>query len=74
LRDFDDSIKLFTPQECELINKEYTYNNPSRQASNKNEGDPADGFTEQHIESQYSEMKNYTTKSLILAPFNSTMT
>lgn len=72
LRDYDENIKLFTQEECELINKEYTYNHPSR--FNRNEGEPADGFTEQNIESIYSEMKNNTTKSIILAPFNSTMT
>lgn len=38
------------------------------------ENRPIDGFTEQNIESLYSEMKNNTTKSIILAPFNSTMT
>ena len=71
---YDESIKLFTKEECELIDKEYTYNHPSRFNRNNDGEQPADGFTEQNIESLYSEMKNNTTKSIILAPFNSTMT
>lgn len=75
LASLDDSLKLFTPQECELINKEYTYNHPSRfNKDRQNNEEPVDGFTEQQIESLYSEMKNNTTKSVILAPFNSTIT
>jgi len=72
LQGYDDNLRLFTVEEHELINKEYTYNQPSR--FNRNDGEPADGFTEQNIESIYSEMRNNTTKSVILAPFNSTMT
>lgn len=72
LQGYDDNLRLFTAEEYELINKEYTYNQPSR--FNRNDGEPADGFTEQNIESVYSEMRNNTTKSVILAPFNSTMT
>ncbi len=72
LQNYDASVKLFTDEECQLINKEYTYNDASRYNRNENE-EPVDCFTEQHIESQYSEMKNNTTKSVILAPFNSTM-
>lgn len=67
-------VELFTKEECELINKEYTYNQAERQQLNMEENRPIDGFTEQNIESLYSEMKNNTTKSIILAPFNSTMT
>lgn len=30
-QDLDMDIELFTPDECELINKEYTYNQAERQ-------------------------------------------
>ena len=72
LQNYDASVKLFTEEECQLINKEYTYNDASRYNRNENE-EPADCFTEQLIESCYSVMKNNTTKSVILAPFNSTI-
>ena len=44
LENYDPNLKLFSQDECELINKEYTYNHPSRY--NRNDGEPVDGFTE----------------------------
>jgi hypothetical protein len=55
-----------------MIKKEYTYNDPTRFNRNENE-DPIDCFTEHHIESAYNTFKNASDKSIILAPFNSTM-
>ena len=55
-----------------MIKKEYTYNDGSRYNRNENE-EPVDCFTQHHLESQYSTLKNQDTKSIILAPFNSTM-
>jgi serine/threonine protein kinase len=52
LKTLDEKLKLFTPEECELINKEYTYNHPSRCVRRQQcEDQPVDGFTEQFIES-----------------------
>lgn len=54
-----------------MIKKEYTYNDVSRYNRNENE-EPVDCFTEHHLESAYTSLKNHDTKSVILAPFNST--
>ena len=55
-----------------MIKKEYTYNDASRYNRNENE-EPIDCFTEHNFESVYSTLKNHSSKSIILAPFNSTM-
>lgn len=58
-----------------MIKKEYTYNDPARYNRNENEQSrPADCFTEHHIDSVYNSLQNITSKSVILAPFNSTAT
>ena len=54
-----------------MIRKEYTYNDPRRYNRNENE-EPIDCFTEHNLESVYNSLKNVTSKSIILAPFNST--
>jgi hypothetical protein len=54
-----------------MIRKEYTYNDPRRYNRNENE-EPVDCFTEHNLESVYNSLKNITSKSIILAPFNST--
>ena len=72
LKNMDMSVQLFNEEERELIKKEYTYNDQSRYNRNENE-EPVDCFTEHNFESQYSTLKNHSSKSVILAPFNSTM-
>ena len=60
---------MFTEQEKEYIKNEFTYNDADRY--NRNEG--ADPFTDHMLDStQNSMFKNNTSKSVILAPFNST--
>lgn len=69
LKDVDESIQLFTEQEKETIRSEFTYNDADRY--NRNEG--VDPFTDHMLDStQNSMLKNCTSKSVILAPFNST--
>lgn len=59
---------MFTEQEKEYIKKEFTYNDTDRY--NRNETDP---FPEHLLDStQNSMLKNQSSKSVILAPFNST--
>ncbi len=71
LRDVDNSILLFTDQEKDAIEKEYCY----RKEKKLGEGETNTLFTEQNIDSTQNELtKNNTTKSVILAPFNSTIT
>lgn len=72
LRQMDSSVQLFNDEERKMIKKEYTYNDGSRYNRNENE-EPVDCFTLHHLESQYSTLKNQDSKSIILAPFNSTM-
>ncbi len=69
--DLDPSLQLFNDQERDMIKKEYTYNDPRRFNRNENE-EPIDCFTEHNLDSVYNSLKNVTTKSVILAPFNST--
>jgi len=67
----DSNLELFNDQEKDMIKKEYTYNDPRRYNRNENE-EPVDCFTEHHLESVYNSLQNATSKSVILAPFNST--
>jgi serine/threonine protein kinase len=73
LKSMDQSVQLFNDEEREMIKKEYTYNDVSRYNRNENEEVPVDCFTEHNFESIYSTLKNHSSKSIILAPFNSTM-
>ena len=61
-------VELFTEQEKDYIRSEFTYNDTTR--CNRNETDP---FTEHMLDSTMNSMlKNCSSKSVILAPFNST--
>jgi 5'-AMP-activated protein kinase, catalytic alpha subunit len=60
LADVDTELNLFSEMEKDMIKKEYTYNDPRRYNRNENE-EPNDNT-----------LKNVSTKSIILAPFNST--
>lgn len=61
-------MQLFTDQEKEYIKNEFTYNDSERY--NRNETDP---FTDHLLDSTNNSLcKNASTKSVILAPFNST--
>jgi serine/threonine protein kinase len=72
VKSYDNTVELFNEEEREMIKKEYTYNDASRYNRNENE-EPVDCFTEHNFESVYSTLKNHSSKSIILAPFNSTM-
>ena len=70
------STDIFNEQEKEVIRSEFTYNDPSR--FNRNERvnmdeEPWDCFTELNLDSMNQTLRNASDKSLILAPFNSTM-
>lgn len=72
-------VSLFTREEKENIAKEFTY---AKRINRNNQDAPvavstieSDWFTEQNIDSTQSELtRNITSKSVILAPFNSTIT
>ena len=70
------STDIFNENEKEVIRSEFTYNDPSRFNRNervKPEEEPWDCFTELNLDSMNQTMRNVSEKSLILAPFNSTM-
>ena len=72
----DLSTDIFNDDEKEVIRSEFTYNDPSRFNRNervKLEEEPWDCFTELNLDSMNQTMRNASEKSLILAPFNSTM-
>lgn len=76
--DYDPSISLFTKEEKENIEKEFTYSkkpNRNQGLDNGNVTIESDWFIEQNIDLTHNELtKNITSKSVILAPFNSTIT
>ena len=70
------STDIFNEAEKEVIRSEFTYNDPSRFNRNERvnmEEEPWDCFTELNLDSMNQTLRNASEKSLILAPFNSTM-
>lgn len=70
------STDIFNDEEKEIIRSEFTYNDPSRFNRNekiKLDEEPWDCFTELNLDSMNQTLRNASEKSLILAPFNSTM-
>jgi hypothetical protein len=74
MSDINDNLIIFNDQELEVIRREFTYNNPTRfnrnEVPNKDE-EPWDCFTELNLDSMNQTLRNATSKSVILAPFNS---
>ena len=72
-KDIDKSLPIFNDQEMSQIQKEFTYNEARRIQRKDDELEAADCFTELAIDTtQKSDLKNVSSKSIILAPFNST--
>ena len=75
---YDNSISLFTQEEKESIAKEFTYakrNNRNQGLENGTATIQSDWFIEQNLDITQSELtKNITSKSVMIAPFNSTIT
>nr|QJD55598.1 snf1-related protein kinase [Euplotes vannus] len=71
-KDCDDNLEVFTDIEKEKIKQEFSYGNVRKEYKN-NETDVSCDFTEHHLETcENDELRNLSTKSIILAPFNST--
>jgi len=74
-------VEVFNSEEREVIHNEFTFNNPYRYIRNEQpRGDhreeqalPVNGFTEQMMDSADETLRNASTKSVILAPFNSSV-
>lgn len=72
-KDIDKSLSIFNEQEKQQIRKEFTYNEARRIQRKDDELEAADCFTELDLNTTInSELKNVSSKSIILAPFNST--
>ncbi|CDW78816.1 UNKNOWN [Stylonychia lemnae] len=77
MQDIDENLIMFNEQELEVVKTEFTYNDPSR--FNRNEPnlnkdeEPWDCFTELNLDSMNCTLRNASEKSVILAPFNSSM-
>jgi uridine kinase len=70
---YNGLVQVFTDQELQMIEKEFTYSDARRYNRNEGENIPSDCFTEQALDSTLNSMiKNASSKSIILAPFNST--
>ena len=75
--DYNPNVTLFTEEEKENINKEFAHNkrlnrNILQEGKSNNTVD-SDWFVEQNIDLSQSELtRNITSKSIILAPFNTT--
>lgn len=71
-RDSNADLEIFTDIEKEKIRQEFAYNNIKKEYR-VNDTEVSCDFTEHHLETNDNdELRNLTTKSLILAPFNST--
>ena len=72
LKDAADTVELFTQAEKNYIKSEFTYNDTARY--NRNTGEETkDDFIDAMLDTnENSILKNADTKSIILAPFNST--
>lgn len=70
----DPQLEIFSPEEKDIVKKEFIYNNP--QFHNRSEKinpavEPWDCFTELNLDSVNQTLRNESEKSVILAPFNS---
>lgn len=75
LKDVDPEIDIFDEQEKQLIQKDFTYVLQKSKLKNRHDIQPDDlntEFTEQSISAQQQDtsFKNNSTKSVVLAPFN----
>ena len=71
LQNINENITIFTDTEKEIIRTEFTYNDTRR--LNRNNNNESALLTEHNLDSSHNSLNiNQTTKSVILAPFNST--
>ena len=81
--DMNENIELFNELEKDKILKEFTFNSTARYNRNHdnleiskediNHTWTTDSFIEYHLSTQNSMVRNHSTRSIILAPFNSTI-
>ena len=64
-------VEVFTDSEIERINNEFFYGSRT-QGRNTARSDATECFTEHNLETTNSLLRNNSTRSVVLAPFNST--
>jgi len=72
----DDAPEIFNDEEKAIVKKEFIYSNPK--CPNRSEKidpkvEPWDCFTELNLDSNNQTLRNESEKSVILAPFNSSL-
>lgn len=69
----DETLDIFDEQELDLIKKEFTYvtmKNKLKQLKNRKAEDLNTEFTEHSINTENSLIRNNSSRSVILCPFN----
>lgn len=72
----NDPPEIFNQEEKDIVKREFIYNNPevpNRSEQVNNEVEPWDCFTELNLDSINQTLRNESEKSVILAPFNSSL-
>jgi serine/threonine protein kinase len=72
----ENPVEIFNQEERDIVKKEFIYNNPNN--PNRSEAineaiEPWDCFTELNLDSINEVLRNESEKSVILAPFNSSL-
>jgi len=68
--------EIFNDEEKEIVKREFIYNNPklpNRSEAINKDVEPWDCFTELNLDSINQTLRNESEKSVILAPFNSSI-
>ena len=74
--DMDEDLEIFNQEERDVVKKEFVYNNPkffNRSEQVNHAEEPWDCFTELNLDSINQTLRNESEKSVILAPFNSSI-
>jgi serine/threonine protein kinase len=76
MRQPENPPEIFNQEEKEIVGREFVYNNPNipnRSEVINTEVEPWDCFTELNLDSINQTLRNESEKSIILAPFNSSL-
>ena len=72
----EEECEIFNAEERQIVQREFIYNNPkqiNRSEKINQEEEPWDCFTELNLDSVDEQLRNESEKSVILAPFNSSI-
>jgi serine/threonine protein kinase len=72
----EEECEIFNAEERQIVQREFIYNNPkqiNRSEKINQDEEPWDCFTELNLDSVDEQLRNESEKSVILAPFNSSI-